>query len=414
MLSFDGLAWRYAAILAPISDAVPAGADVRVTPGFDWLALREARRDDHSGNLRPGSSRPPAVDWEYVEKLAKLALTRHTKDLQIAMWLAEALARRRGWEGLSEGLYVVERMVTLFWDAGLHPMDEEDDAEMRWRLLYWFDSELASWLGMIPVAPAFLAERHSLAEYRLLKQQLKDHRAVRALRTAAGVRYEQRAEQMALENLIYEIDKAVAEAGPSAMSKELEGLREVRERVRLLAEALAGHGDEIEITFHRTLREADACERELSSWPLEVTQPPELEKEDSIPHPEAVEDPWQRGLAWLRLGRLAEAASLVEAGLSGANSGKSLFVKRLELAAILMEIDRYNDAVKLLEPLSEQIEKYQLQAWEGLDFATQVWTLMRDCYRMRGPNGARISEIEARLWRNAPWTMLREGPGNRD
>lgn len=341
MLSFDGFAWRYPAILAPISDAAPAGADVRVTPGFDWLALREARRDDHSGNLSPASS-GPAVDWEYVEKLAKLALTRHTKDLQIAMWLAEALTRRRGWEGLSEGLYVVERMVTLFWDAGLHPVDEEDDAEMRWRLLYWFDEELASWLGMIPVTPAFLAERYSLAEYRLLKQQLKDHRAVRALRSAAGVRYEHRGEQMALENLIYEIDNAVAEAGPGAMSQELEGLREVRERVRLLAGALAGRGDEIEITFRRTLREADACERELSNWPLKVTQPPELEKEDSIPHPEAVEDPWQRGLAWLRLGRLAEAAPLVEAGLSAANSGKSLFARRLELAAILMEIDRYN------------------------------------------------------------------------
>lgn len=37
---------------------------------------------------------------------------------------------------------------------------------------------------------------------------------------------------------------------------------------------------------------------------------------------------------------------------------------------------------------------------------------MRDCYRMCGPNGARISEIEARLWRNAPWTMLREGQGS--
>ena len=88
------------AILAPIPGDNPAGEDLRYDPLYD--KIKEARRaddvllaEDFGGDLKTS-------DWDTVLKLSIDILREKSKDLQIASWLLEALAKKEGFEGVNK------------------------------------------------------------------------------------------------------------------------------------------------------------------------------------------------------------------------------------------------------------------------------------------------------------------------
>jgi type VI secretion system protein ImpA len=60
-----------------------------------------------------------------VYDLATEAIATHSKDLWIAAWLIEALARKHGFAGLRDGFRITREMAERFWD-GIHPRPDED------------------------------------------------------------------------------------------------------------------------------------------------------------------------------------------------------------------------------------------------------------------------------------------------
>ena len=140
------------ALLRPISESLPCGADVRNHPIF--IQIREARRQEE--NLAQGIWKRDVKEADYplALKLSREALTKRGKDLQVAAWTTEALLRLEGFDGLRQGLELIRRLLETHWDS-IHPqIDEDGDLEMRAAPLSWAGSQLDSAIRSVPLTKA--------------------------------------------------------------------------------------------------------------------------------------------------------------------------------------------------------------------------------------------------------------------
>ena len=138
-------------LLVPIPGANPAGAELRYDPVYD--KIKEARREDDDAPQGEWQTERKVADWPLVIKLAKEALTKRSKDLQLAVWLTEAMLKREGLPGLRAGLELLDGLVEQYWD-GLYPAIEDGDAEMRAAPLEWAGSRLDLAVRQTPVTRA--------------------------------------------------------------------------------------------------------------------------------------------------------------------------------------------------------------------------------------------------------------------
>jgi hypothetical protein len=122
-------------MLAPISDAHPTGDDLRYEGTYD--RIREARREDDA-TLPTGvwQSKLKKADWAHVRDLAADVLATKSKDLQVAVWLTQALVNLDGFAGLTRGLDICGALCRTFWDR-LYPRFEGDDLDARILPIVW-------------------------------------------------------------------------------------------------------------------------------------------------------------------------------------------------------------------------------------------------------------------------------------
>jgi len=123
------------AVLAPISDDIPAGTDLRedYSPSSVYFQLRDARaeaRDIERQSEAADSEDATAPQWRTVQSLATRALSTGAKDLEVASWLTEALVRTAGLPGLATGARIIAGLSERYWDD-LFPMPDEDGIETR-------------------------------------------------------------------------------------------------------------------------------------------------------------------------------------------------------------------------------------------------------------------------------------------
>lgn len=116
------------AILAPIPGDNPAGTDVR--DGKDFAALKETRRQEEALSQGDWQRDAKVADWPKAIQIATKILTEQSKDLQVAVWLVEALIKRHGFAGLRDGLKILLGLHAAFWDS-LYPAMEDGDLEYR-------------------------------------------------------------------------------------------------------------------------------------------------------------------------------------------------------------------------------------------------------------------------------------------
>lgn len=121
-------------ILSPIPGANPGGESLRYNPVFD--KIKEARRQDDEGPMGDWQRERKVADWPLVIKLASESIATKSKDLQLAVWLTEALLHKEGFPGLRSGIVLIHGLVENFWDT-LYPELDEGDAEMRAAPLEW-------------------------------------------------------------------------------------------------------------------------------------------------------------------------------------------------------------------------------------------------------------------------------------
>ena len=141
-------------LLDPISGESPGGIALRYDPVYD--KIKEARREGEDA----WGGEPKKADWNLVVKLAKEALAKRSKDLQIAAWLTEALVRRQGYAGMRDGFALLDAMLDRYWDT-LYPEIEDGDLELRAAPLQWVGLKLDLAVRMVPVNAA----GHDLLRY---------------------------------------------------------------------------------------------------------------------------------------------------------------------------------------------------------------------------------------------------------
>ena len=111
------------AILNPFEGENSAGENLRYSQTYD--AIAEARREDDVFEVASDAERKIA-DWPSVHALAIEALTTKSKDIQLAVWLMEALIHMEGFPGLNAGLEVLIGLLENFWENA-YPEIEDDD-----------------------------------------------------------------------------------------------------------------------------------------------------------------------------------------------------------------------------------------------------------------------------------------------
>ena len=146
-------AWDWALIGTAIEGPDPAGPSLRHDGLYD--DLRQARQfDDPSLPRGIWEVELKRADWPRVLSLSAAALEKRSKDLQLAAWMVEALVHLRGFQGLADGLQVINVLIDLFWND-LHPKiepDPEEGYDARLAPLAWLADKGADMVRMVPIS----------------------------------------------------------------------------------------------------------------------------------------------------------------------------------------------------------------------------------------------------------------------
>ena len=138
------------ALLAPIAPDYPCGEDLAFAPEVDEIA-RARLADDPSLEQGAWVTALKEADWKLVGKRCTGLLQTRSKDLQLAVWLAEANAKTGGMRGLADGLGLVAALCERYWE-GLHPQPDEDGFERRIGNLSWLAGRVAPLVKTVPLA----------------------------------------------------------------------------------------------------------------------------------------------------------------------------------------------------------------------------------------------------------------------
>lgn len=123
--------------ITPVSPDKPAGSDPGYEPEFEQLQAEIDR-------LSAPSADGQGVDWDKVVALSRTILERKGKHLQTAGYLAVALMKKDGLQGLGVGAKIFSDMVTTFWED-LWPAKNR----MRGRVnaIGWFKEQVQSFVS---------------------------------------------------------------------------------------------------------------------------------------------------------------------------------------------------------------------------------------------------------------------------
>jgi type VI secretion system ImpA family protein len=136
-------------LLQPIPGDNPAGESLRYQGTYDRIA--DARREDDPA-LSQGiyKSNIKRADWTTAEAICVEALTKRSKDLQIAGWLLESWLHLYGFAGVTNGLQLLAGLCDSFWDD-LYPCIDGGDVEARIAPFDWIEQKLSLKLKQIPL-----------------------------------------------------------------------------------------------------------------------------------------------------------------------------------------------------------------------------------------------------------------------
>ncbi|WP_086148423.1 type VI secretion system protein TssA, partial [Janthinobacterium sp. GW458P] len=136
-------------LLHPVSAVSPCGADITFSQELDAVA-RARQHDDPSLDQGDWVTALKEADWPFVATRCEQLIATHSKDMRVAVWLAEAHARTRHFRGLGDGYALLAGLCERYWD-GLYPLAEEGDHEQRIGNLYWLLSRTPQLVREIPL-----------------------------------------------------------------------------------------------------------------------------------------------------------------------------------------------------------------------------------------------------------------------
>ena len=279
-------------LLNPIPGENPSGQSLRYDPVYD--KIREARRAEEELQLSAEASRSDVwalpvkkADSVLVIKLATEALSKRTKDLQIAAWLTEALLAQERITGFTQGLILLRGLMEHFWDS-LYPEVEDGDIEMRAGPIEWLGSRLDVQVRRVPLT------RNKLDWFRF-----QESRRVGYEKDAQGNEAKTAARQTAIEEkkcTAEEFDDAVKATGEAyyrQMTTDLAAAVEAVQALEALSDEKFGRTAPNFANLKKALEDLQDVVREY--WKPEEENPPEPRMEEAQPEEAAADLPTADG-----------------------------------------------------------------------------------------------------------------------
>ncbi len=154
-------------ILTPIPGDNPAGENLRYDPVYD--EIKEARREDDPLDRGEWEREIKVADWDKVVTVAIDALMTRTKDLQIVVWLIEALTHTEGFDGFHAGLKILNGLLRDHWDH-LYPEMEEDDLDFRAGPIEFMNDKLWTTIKQVPLTDGSMGPGYSWLRWQESRQ----------------------------------------------------------------------------------------------------------------------------------------------------------------------------------------------------------------------------------------------------
>lgn len=166
-----------AQLLLPIRANQVCGDDVSFSGEVDAIA-RARIHDDPTLDQGEWVAELKEADWAFVGRQCATMIASHSKDMRLAVWLAEAHAKTRGLRGLGDGYAVLAGLCEHYWE-GLYPLADNGDYDQRSGNLFWLLNRTPALLREMAfdggVAPqddveyclAMLADLERVADLRL-------------------------------------------------------------------------------------------------------------------------------------------------------------------------------------------------------------------------------------------------------
>lgn len=149
-----------AQLLLPISPTQACGVDLSFSAEMDDIA-KARMYDDPTLDQGEWVVALKEADWDFVGARCAKLLESRSKDLRLAVWLAEAHARTRGFRGLGDGYAVLAGLCEHYWD-GLYPSADDGEFEQRIGNLHWLLSRTPQLVKGLPVTEGV---PYSLADF---------------------------------------------------------------------------------------------------------------------------------------------------------------------------------------------------------------------------------------------------------
>jgi type VI secretion system protein ImpA len=197
-------------LLAPIAGDSPVGVDLRAdaSPNSMYYKVKDARstasRAERQLAMDGDEYKGPPPDWRPVLEHGLKAISEQSKDLEIAAFVIEALARQNGFAGLRDGFRLVRELIALYWD-GIYPRPDEEGLVTRVAPLTGLNGEdsegaLITPITNIPITQGSSYEPFSAAHHKqaVTVSGIADEQA-RQARLAEGAVSLQMFEQAAAE-----------------------------------------------------------------------------------------------------------------------------------------------------------------------------------------------------------------------
>lgn len=168
------------ALLQPISEEQPQGSDIREdsSPASLYYKIKDARNAaraaERASLFDPDEAANVLGAWHPILDLAPTILKEHSKDLEVASWLLEALIRFHDFPGLRDGISLAKGLVEKFWE-NLYPEPDEDGIETKVAPLAGLNGDSGEGTLLAPIRNALITIDSSVGAYSYWQyQQARD------------------------------------------------------------------------------------------------------------------------------------------------------------------------------------------------------------------------------------------------
>ncbi len=158
--------FNIAQLLVPISVASACGDDISFSSEVDDIA-KARQHDDPSLDQGEWVVALKEADWPLVAGRCAKLIAAKSKDLRLAVWLAEARAKTHHFRGLGEGYALLAGLCEQYWD-GLYPTADDGQYEQRIGNLCWLLSRTPQLVREMPLTEG---QPFCLADFERARQR---------------------------------------------------------------------------------------------------------------------------------------------------------------------------------------------------------------------------------------------------